>query len=193
MALVTKERTTYGRTAAARYETHGGHGRRHQRNEPRRPCTRFRLAARAAITALVVAIVSAAIGTSSAVANGVPFAKGDVLAGIGLGNIKHFDSSGKLLDTLGTTSGSSEEAGMCFDSAGNLYSTNFEANTMSKFDGSGNLLLASFGSGFNASPESCVFDGASNMYVGQAEGLKQVLKFNTSGESLGSFSPLTEP
>jgi Bacterial Ig-like domain (group 1) len=193
MALVTKERTTYGRTAAARYETHGGHGRRHQRNEPRRPCTRFRLAARAAITALVVAIVSAAIGTSSAVANGVPFAKGDVLAGVGgAGKIAHFDANGKLLDTLETTSGSAEETGMCFDAAANLYSTNFGANTMSKFDSGGNLLVASFGSGFSSSPESCVFDGAGNVYVGQGNGV-QVLKFNTSGASLGSFSPQTGP
>jgi hypothetical protein len=193
MALVTEERTTCGRTAAARHETHDGHGRRHQRNEPRRRCTRFRLVARTASTALVVAIVSAAIGTSSAVANGVPFAKGDVLADVGGGLIRHFDSSGNLLDTLETTTGTQEGDGMCFDKEGNLYATQgFVANTISKFDANGNLVAASFGSGFNEHPESCVFDGSNNLYVGQPDGSKQVLKFNTSGEPLGSFAAAPE-
>jgi streptogramin lyase len=146
----------------------------------------------AAMAALTLGVLVALIGASAASANGVPLKKGDVLAGVGNGNIAHFDPSGKLLDTLETTSGSTEDTGMCFDAASNLYSTNFEANTMSKFDSGGNLLAASFGSGFNEHPESCIFDGAGNMYVGQADGSHEVLKFDTSGKSLGSFKPSTE-
>jgi Bacterial Ig-like domain (group 1) len=63
---------------------------------------------------------------------------------------------------------------------------------MSKFDSGGNLLEATFGSGYNEHPESCVFDAANNMYVGQPDGSKQVLKFNASGTLLASFAPATE-
>jgi len=122
-------------------------------------------------------------------ADGVPFHSGDVLAALGNGNIGHFSPSGTLLDTLATTSGSSEGTGMCFDAAGNLYTTNFESNSMSEFDKNGNLVAASFGSGFNQHPESCSFSSANQMFVGQADGLTKVLEFNTSGNLLNSFSP----
>jgi hypothetical protein len=151
--------------------------------------------------AVLGTITGAGLAPAGASANGVPFHKGDVLAAgardvftqLGSGTIKHFDSSGNLLDTLDTTSGSEVETGMCFDAAGNLYTTNFAANSMSTFTRSGNLLAASFGSGFNRDPESCVFDGANNIYVGQPDGSKHVLKFNTSGTLLASFSPATGP
>jgi hypothetical protein len=145
-----------------------------------------------AAVAVAVSVMVPLIGASAASANGVPLKKGDVLAGVGNGNIAHFDPTGKLLDMLETTSGSSEDTGMCFDAASNLYSTNFEANTMSKFDSGGNLLAASFGSGFNVDPESCIFDGSNNVYVGQADGSHEVLKFDTSGKLLASFKPNTE-
>lgn len=156
-----------------------------------RPTTR----ALAAVSALALALICllAAYGASPAHANGVAFGSGDVFAGVGNGQIKHFDSTGKLLDTLETTSASHEDTGMCFDAAGNMYATNFTANTMSKFDNKGNLLVASFGSGFSEHPESCVFDNQQNMFVGQPDGGKQVLKFNTLGTLLGSTSTLTGP
>jgi hypothetical protein len=49
-------------------------------------------------------------------ANNVAFSFGHVFAGVGNGKVQHFDSTGTLLDTLDTTSGSRNEAGMCFDS-----------------------------------------------------------------------------
>jgi hypothetical protein len=143
--------------------------------------------------ALMGTALLALAGASTAGANGVPLNRGDVLAGVGTGNIKHFDSTGKLLDTLNTTSASNEDTGMCFDASGNLYATNFSSNTMSKFDNSGNLLVASFGSGFSEHPESCVFDGQNNVFVGQPDGSKQVLKFNALGTLLGSTSQATGP
>src|SRR5215510_1606516 len=78
-----------------------------------------------------------------------PFSEGDVLVGLGssanLGQVRHFAPDGTLLDTLVTTSGSTEETGMCMDAASTLYTTNFQANSMSTFDATGALAQAGFG------------------------------------------------
>lgn len=130
--------------------------------------------------------------TSSAHASGVPYQTGDVLAGVGNGIIKHFRSDGTLVDTLDTKAGNTEDTGMAFDSAGNLYATVFQANNVYKFDHKGTL-IGTFGSGFSGnSPESIVFDKNGNAYVGQADGTGQVLKFNPAGSLVGSFSPTRE-
>ena len=111
--------------------------------------------------------VLGAISSGRAWADGpVPFSPGDLVIGIGSspdgssqGKLLHFSPSGVLLDTLLTTSGSFEETGACFDADKNLYTTNFEANSMSKFGPTGSLSQASFGSGFNEHPNSCIVDG----------------------------------
>jgi hypothetical protein len=142
------------------------------------------------VVATVVLTVAALIGASTASANGVPFKRGDVLADVGGGIIKHFNAKGELLDELNTTTGTREGDGMCFDAAGNLFATQgFVANMVSKFDSGGNLLEASFGSGYNEHPESCVVSAAQDIYVGQPDGSKEVLEFNTKGEPLASFAP----
>jgi hypothetical protein len=140
---------------------------------------------------LMLLMIPWGLGGGEALA-AVPFQVGDVFAGVGTGKIKHFSPTGTLLETLDTTTGSSEDTGMCFDAAGNLYATDFSISKMSKFDKNGNLVAANFGSGFNADPESCIVDASQNIYVGQADGSHQVLKFNTSGASLGSFAPATQ-
>jgi hypothetical protein len=152
----------------------------------------FRATRRAACL-LAVLMIGTLIGASPAGASGVPFNTGDVLANVGGGIIRHFSSTGTLLDTLDSTTGTNEGDGMCFDATGNLYATEgFVANTVSKFDNNGNLLAANFGSGYNLYPESCVFDAADHIYVGQPDGSEDVLKFDTSGTPLGSFDPATE-
>jgi Bacterial Ig-like domain (group 3) len=123
--------------------------------------------------------------------SGVAYNVSDVFAGVGNGKIKHFSPNGVLLDTLDTTMGSSEDTGMAFDLVGNLYTTNFTANSMSKFNNSGGL-IGPFGGGFNNHPESVLVNAAGDFYVGQADGSHQVLKFNASGGLLGSFSPAIE-
>ncbi len=128
-----------------------------------------------------------ALLASSAHADGVPFHNGDVLAGIGQGKIAHFSPTGTLLDTLDTTTGSSEDTGMCFDSAGNLYTTNFSSNNMSKFNPSGNLVAATFATGFASSPESCTVDASNNIYVGQGNG-SAIFKFDASGNQLATYA-----
>jgi hypothetical protein len=142
------------------------------------------------LAALTIGSLSSA---SPAGANGVAFNTGDVLANVGGGFIKHFSTTGTLLDTLDSTTGTNEGDGMCFDAAGNLYATEgFSANTVSKFDTNGNLVAANFGSGYNSHPESCVFDSANHIYVGQPDGTHNVLEFDTSGTPLGSFAPAIE-
>jgi len=138
-----------------------------------------------------VALFSSKPYLQSTHASGVAFQTGDVLAAVGNGKIKHFSPDGQLLDTLDTGAGSTENAGMAFDAAGNLYATVFQANNIYKFDNKGNP-IGTFGSGYNLHPESIVFDKSGNVYVGQADGSGQVLKFDATGRLLDAYSPQRE-
>jgi hypothetical protein len=138
----------------------------------------------------LIAVVAMAAVTTSASAAGVPYTKGDIFAGVGQGIIKHFSSTGVLLDTLDTGSGSFQDTGMCFDASGSLYSTNFEANDMSKFDTAGNLPTHPWGGPFDAHPESCVADASGHIYVGQADGTHDILKVDAAGTPLATLGPL---
>src|SRR5437870_1491974 len=95
--------------------------------------------------------------TSHAGANGVPFQTGDVLAAVGHGKINHFTPTGLVLDTLDTNTNSLQDAGMAFDAAGSLFATMYDDDTVYRFDSSG-MPSGPFGSGYNAHPESIVFD-----------------------------------
>lgn len=119
------------------------------------------------------------------------FETGDVFAGVGNGKINHFSPHGVLLDTLDTQGGSTEDTGMAFDAAGNLYATGFDGNEVYTFDTRGNR-LGTFGSGFDGNPESIVFDKDGNAYVGQPDGLRQILKFDPAGRPIATYSPEAE-
>ena len=95
-----------------------------------------------------------------------------------------------MVQTLDTTH-PGEGDGLAFDSSGNLYATaGFSANTMVKFDNTGTLLTANFGSGYNSHPESVVIDNTNKvLYVGQPDGSHQVLKFDFDGNPLANYSP----
>ena len=142
-------------------------------------------AAIAAATAAIAAVVPAPAGAS-----GVAYATGDLFAAIGNAQVKHFDSTGTLKDTLTDVSSTSYTAGMAFDSSDNLYVTDFDAQTVSKFDNQGNY-VGVFASGFAGEPESIVFDNAGDAYVGQADA-STVEKFDASGNPLASFTVQTE-
>lgn len=147
----------------------------------------------AIVFAIVLLASSALIGLfpPPAAANHIPYAVGDVFAGVGRGMIKHFSPTGALIETLDTTSGSFEDTGMCFDAAGNLRSANFTANNMTLFDNKGAVVQHPWAGPFNANPESCVVDAGGNVYVGQAGGTRDVLKFNSLGAPLGSYNVAT--
>lgn len=118
-----------------------------------------------------------------------PYPAGSVLAGVGGGKITLYDAAGRLIDVLDTHSRSTEEKGMCFDSAGNLYVSNFDADSMSKFDSCGRLVTYPWGIRFKTSPSSCVADRAGHIYVGEAAGSKRLLKFDAAGHLLATFRP----
>jgi len=110
-----------------------------------------------------------------------------VLAGTGNGTIKEFTAAGTLVQTLNTGLGNPFDTGMCFRSNGNLLATNFNGGSVTEFSAATGAALGPFGTGYNADPESCAVDSAGNVYVGQADGSRDVLKFNSAGALVGSF------
>jgi hypothetical protein len=112
-----------------------------------------------------------------------------VFAGVGNGRFNHFSPTGVLLETLNDGQvgpGQNATTGMCFDPAGNMYGTNVNANSMSKFSNNGTLLAATFGS-FNAFPESCLVVGGTAMYVSQVSGTGDIVRLNLSGTQTASY------
>jgi hypothetical protein len=133
-----------------------------------------------------VVMIALTIGTSTARANGVPLKKGDVLAGIGSAQVKNFTSTGALQDTLMDNSQAGDTTGMCFDSSGNLYVTDF-STTMSKYDEGGNLVASPFGEGFpSGHPESCAVDASNHIFVGGPSSAS-IEELDTSGKLLATF------
>lgn len=146
---------------------------------------------RRVVAAVASATLLASMGVAPAVHAATPFVIGDVMGAVGSGSVKQFDPNGTLKNTLVGTP-STYTAGMAFDSAGNLYVTDFNAGNVDKYDTNGTFLGA-FISGLGSNnPESLAFDSAGNLYVGQADGTRDVLKFSSSGAPLGSFDVATE-
>jgi hypothetical protein len=124
-------------------------------------------------------------------ASAVPFVVGDVFASIGSGQVQQYSSTGVLKDTLNTTVGGFT-TGSAFDATGNFYVTNFGGGSISKFAGPGDPhTVSTFASGINASPESIVFDAAGNMYVGVADGDRDVRKYSSTGTLLATYNVAT--
>src|SRR5262249_41515861 len=82
------------------------------------------------------------------------------------GKLNHFANDGSPLNTLFTNSGAFQENGPCFDAARNLFTTNFEGNSLSKFNPDGSLDTSAYATDLNLGPYSCIFDHAGNLYVG---------------------------
>lgn len=144
----------------------------------------------AASTAAAMAVA----GAPPVQAAGVAYTSGDVFAGVGTGLIKHFSSTGVLKDTLNTGTGCSEDLGMAFDSANNLYATaafGSCAGTVSKFDNMGNL-IGPFGGPYSSSTESIAIDAAGNVFVGQPDGTRHVVESNSAGAHVADFAPATQ-
>ncbi len=139
-----------------------------------------------AATALTLGLLVPLIGASAASANGVPFVKGDVLAGVGSSQVKNFSPTGTLQDTLTDSSGAEYTTGMCFDSEHNLYVTDF-FKTMSKYNDHGEVLISPFPATFVfGHPESCTVDASNNIYAGGPE-TPTIEKLNTNGELIESI------
>lgn len=131
-------------------------------------------------------------GTKSPATPAGAFAIGDLFigGGAGTGTVNRYSESGTLLQTINTGTGG-YETGMCFDSAGNMYQTNFTAASMTKFDSSGNVIANPWGGPWNGQPESCAIDQAGNVYVGSV-GPGDLRKFDQNGNLLAVYAPAAE-
>jgi streptogramin lyase len=145
------------------------------------------------VLASIVVLVGVVVVIASIPANasGVAYAPGDVFASVGNSQVKHFDNTGTLKDTLTEATTSQFTVGMAFDKADNLYVTDFLSKTVSKFDSTGNYVSV-FATGFAGSPRSIVFDNIGNAYVGQSSA-NTVVKLDPTGVPIGVFTVQTAP
>lgn len=118
------------------------------------------------------------------------FGVGDVFIGVGSGLIQWRLPDGTLNATLDNGLGGFT-TGMTFDKLGNLYSTAFTANNIVKFDTSGTR-VGTFGSGYNCAPESIVLNAAGDLYVGQADCSRDVVRLSSTGSLIGTHDVPTE-
>jgi hypothetical protein len=148
------------------------------------------------LSAVSVAAALAVAQAPAVQAAGVPYAKGDIFAGVGTGLIKHFDQTGVLKDTLNTGTGCSEDLGMAFDSTNNLYATASFGSCSGtghvvKFDNMGNL-IGPFGGPYSASTESITTNAAGHLFVGQPDGTKHVVEMDAAGTHVADHAPAPE-
>ena len=133
-----------------------------------------------------VGLLSGALAFGIGSAQAVPFTTGDIFASTGSGNIDHYSGAGTLLETLNNGSGGFT-TGSAFDTAGNLYLTNFSSNTVTQFAGPGDPHTASlFGSGYST-PESIVFAADGHVLVGNLN--NGIREFDASGAFVKTILP----
>jgi hypothetical protein len=140
------------------------------------------------LAALAAALLALTAGPSQG-SHATTFQPGDVFVATGNGTVQWRHPDGTLHSTLATLQGG-DTTGMGFDTSGNLYVTNFDADSVSVFNTMG-VLTGTFGSGYNSHPESILFDAAGDAYVGQADGTADILKFDSAGTPLDSFDVAT--
>lgn len=114
------------------------------------------------------------------------FSTGDIFVSVTNGIVQWRHPDGTLNQLLNTGTSAPEITGGAFDTSGNFYVTTFNGNTVTKFSPNGSL-LGNVATGFNADPESIVFDAVGNFYVGQADGTRDIRKFLPDGTPLTSF------
>ena len=109
------------------------------------------------------------------------FQTGDVFVAVASGSVQWRRPNGTLVSTLNGGLGGFT-TGMAFDSAQNLYVTNFSNSVVHRFDKNG-VQISNWGSGYST-PECIVFDGDWNSYVGNLGG--GFRKYDATGTFLGS-------
>lgn len=131
--------------------------------------------------ALCAAICAMAL---SAPAEAAPFNTGDIFAAIGNGQVAHYNHSGTLLETLNSGQGGFT-TGMAFDGAGTLYSTNFSAGSITRYDTNGAILPPNPYVAGLATPESIAFATDGSFYVGNVGGSTQ--HYSSGGTLLQTY------
>jgi hypothetical protein len=133
------------------------------------------------VVSLVVALALLLSLTPVVVTAVSPYNYGDVFAAVNNGKVWRYDNNGNFIEELDTGCGGFT-TGMAFDSGGNLYVTCFTASQVVKFDNTG-VNQGTFGSGYII-PESIVFDGAGDVYVGNLN--NGIRKYDSSGTFIGT-------
>lgn len=106
---------------------------------------------------------------------------GDVAVAVGNAQVSVFSPNGTFLETLNDGSGTTYTTGMVFDTAGNLFVTNFGAENISKFNSNGGLVSSAFMNASNT-PESILVNAAGNFLVG-GPGANTILQYSPAGGS----------
>jgi len=119
-------------------------------------------------------------------------AANDVFVGLIDGRVRRHDPDGTLRETLPFYS-DGQVSSLAFDAGGNLYVPHWwqktpdtPGNTVVRYDPKLRF-LGTFGSGYAEDPSSIAFDGDGNVYVGQADGTGDILKFDAAGNPVASF------
>jgi hypothetical protein len=162
------------------------------------------LLAPAASVRLIGFVAAATLVAFPLAVRAAPYTNGDVFASLpmnsystcpsGHGSIAEFTPAGTPVQSR-PTSGSCP-TGSVFDTGGNLYVAG-AANpptgqtVVDKYDNNFTS-VGVFGSGYNQNPESILWDQSGHAYVGQADGTRRLLKFDTSGAALASYAPAVE-
>jgi hypothetical protein len=138
---------------------------------------------------LMLGCIGIVFGSPKPAAAATVFSPGQVFASVGGSQVNVYDpTSGDLVDTLNDGTNEPYTAGSAFDANGNLYVTDDINGTISKYAPDGTF-DGTFASGLT-NPLSLVFDNQGNLYVGQ-QGTPYIAEFNSSGQSIGNFGPLT--
>lgn len=121
------------------------------------------------------------------------FQRGDVFVATSGGHVQWRLPDGTLNAELDTGEGG-YTTGMAFDDRGHLFLTGFGTSKIYEFDTTGELVgtFATLDGTTDCSPESLVFDAAGNLYVGQADCSRDVLKFAPNGSLLARYDVARE-
>jgi hypothetical protein len=126
----------------------------------------------------------------------VPYQLGDIFAGVGNGHVYQYRLIGTTftqVNDLNTATTSSDQTGMCVDTAGNLYTTDFSVGEMTQFNNQGELLTHPWGGPFHTHPESCVVDAQGNIYTGEVDGTHDhIHKYSPAGQLLATYTPAAD-
>src|SRR5689334_12730688 len=139
----------------------------------------------------VVFAISSGLFHSTPVLHAASFNAGDVFVSLHTGQVQHRSADGTLIETLTGSPGMAE--GLAFDAAGNLYVTHFftpdltGGNIIDKFSPAG-ALLGTFGSNYNCNPKSLAFATSGQVYIGQADCGRAILKLDAAGNFVSSFN-----
>ncbi len=126
----------------------------------------------------------AALTSFTTPAMAATFVLGDVFAAVGSGLVRQYSNAGVLKDTLNTGQGGFT-TGMAFDTAGNLFVTNFSAGNVTKFNSSGVIIPPNPFISPGAGVESLVFNATGNLLAAHGG---QTKRYSAAGALLQTYN-----